>query len=151
MNDQQIKENLSTITSPTSGKHGRLTNVFGSLYREGFRQISASYHGYGDSGGVDVVLAYKTHETHDRVPNGKHIGTRLHGGDAEPIVDWIEDLLPGGWEIDDGSDGDAFIQLNPVGNPQAPDFIRGTITIEHGTHHRETTYDSIEGDSECTQ
>ena len=147
MNDQQIKENLSAITSPTSGKHGRLTNVFGALYRQGFRQIRASYHGYGDSGGVEEVVAYETRDE----PNGKQPGTRLHDGEAEAIMDWIEDLLPGGWEIDDGADGDAFIQLNPVGNPQAPDFIRGTITIEHGTHHRETTYDSFEGDSECTQ
>lgn len=156
MTDQQIKENLAAITNPAPPKRsilsppqsvGPLTQVFSDLYESGYRQVRVSYSGYGDSGSVDVALAYEG--AGGELPG---TGQRLPEAQSNVIVDWVESFLPGGWEINEGSTGEAIIDLRWLdGNTCHPAYVSGVLTIEHGTHEIATEYETIEGLSICTR
>lgn len=156
MTDQQIKENLAAITNPAPPKRsitsppqsvGPLTQVFNDLYERGYRQVRVSYSGYGDSGSVDAAFAFETAGEPPTYP-----GQRLPEAQSNVIADWVESFLPGGWEINEGADGEAVINLRWGGsNSHHPAYISGVLTIEHGTHEISTEYETIEGVSICTR
>lgn len=151
MTDQQIKENLAAITNPAPPKRsilsppqsvGPLTQVFNDLYERGYRQVRVSYSGSCDSGSVDMALAYEV--AGGALPGP---GQRLPEAQSDVIVDWVESFLPGGWEINEGSDGEAVIDLRW----EDGGYVSGVLTIEHGTHETVTHYETIEGLSICTR
>jgi len=95
------------------------------LAAEGIRRIDIEYSGHGDSGAIDVVTAYGDS---DEV----QIGLREPARDS--VCELAYELLPGGFENNEGGEG--TLQLN---------LVDGTYHLNHGQHHRETTWSEEEG------
>ncbi len=69
------------------------------LKNQGVETIHATYNGAGDSGCIDVVELFPDNTT------------PLSSQEQETIEGFILTCLPDGWEINEGSEGDFFIDL----------------------------------------
>ena len=78
------------------------------LYSDGINSVTFDYHGYGDNGCIESLRANCDQYTID-------------GALETALENKIYELLPGGWEIDAGSQGDGSI-----------DTQTGAINIDHG-------------------
>lgn len=95
------------------------------LAEEGIRRIDIEYSGYGDSGAIDSILTYGDGD--DEVGGLQH---RVR----DSICELAYALLPGGFENNEGGEGTLQLHL-----------VDGTYRLNHGQHHRETTWTEEEG------
>lgn len=103
--------------------------VLPALQKKRLRTIVGTYSGSGDSGGVDYWSG--TNKYGKNVPQGEWGLDQEQRGALE---DYVLSLLPGGWEINDGSDGEATINLET-----------GKVTIQHSERITTTQDSTIEG------
>lgn len=83
-------------------------NLCERLYDEGFVEVEVSYYGYGDSGQVETIEPIPEDEEDktllSMLDNGRI--TRDSNRDLwDEICEVVLRLLPGGWEINEGSSG----------------------------------------------
>lgn len=115
-------------------------------------RVEATYDGSGDSGDLDVINVV-THPTPAQIDNSlqmtsnaaaittaeKRIGWRVWMSDTvnkpdalitknmcDEFLDELFDLLPGGWEINDGSYGEIIV-----------DVAEETVSVEHNERYTE--------------
>ena len=112
------------------------------LQAHSITRIEANYDGCGDSGDLTLSFISETSRRsrgHDPTPitirhNEKDMRRQLIDGpqplttaeDFDNFVDELWSLLPGGWEIDDGSFGDISVNV-----------IERTIAVEHNERYTE--------------
>lgn len=122
-------------------------------------RIEATYDGCGDSGDLDVINVI-THPTPEQIDNSlqmtsnaaaittaeKRIGWRVWMSDVtnkpdalitkdmcDEFLDELFALLPGGWEINDGSYGEIIV-----------DVAEERINIEHNERYTEVRSETFE-------
>ena len=145
MNDEEIRSSLAQITSginqrnsarqvtPESVQNDDLTEALRELFASGTRCIRANYSGYGDSGSVESIEVGTA-----AAAMGHGTFTGLGGSSYwDAIADWIELNLPGGWEINEGSEGHAEIMLTGGDHLE-----RADLSINHGSHETVTHWDT---------
>ena len=103
--------------------------VLPALKKKRLRTIVGTYSGSGDSGGVDYWsgtnkygMASPCHEW--------GLATSQRGA----LDDYVLSLLPGGWEINDGSDGAATL-----------DIETGKFSVRHSQRFTTSDESTIEG------
>ena len=143
MNDEEIRASLALVTSaphqrnsarqftPESSADDDLSETLQELFASGTRCIRAAYSGYGDSGSVESIEVGTA---------AAAMGTGFTGLGVssywDAIADWIESNLPGGWEINEGSEGDAEIMLTGGDHLEKAD-----LSLNHGSHETVTRWD----------
>lgn len=153
MNDEEIRASLAQITSephqrisarqvtPESVQNDNLSSVqndnlseaLRELFASGTRVIEVEYSGYGDSGSVEDVRVGPGPDALG-VSRFTDLGASSYW---DAIADWVESNLPGGWEINEGSHGDARITL--AGGDH---LERADLSINHGSHETVTHWDT---------
>ena len=120
MNPNQLRAQLEDRHLTAAKLKELLGSLCAALRERGVVSVEASYWGSGDEGAVEEV---------SYLPDGVAVSQELH----DTIIKWIEDVLPGGWEINDGGQGEVTINV-----------IKATAEIEHGSNYTETYYESFE-------
>lgn len=83
-------------------------------------RVVAEYSGSGDTGGIDCLSCYQGQV---RVPPGS-----IPSSVQQAIETYVYSLLPAGFEINDGGQGEVTI-----------DVEAGTARVNHGSNYTETT------------
>lgn len=96
------------------------------LRAAGVAKVICHYSGYGDSGGVEDVYYY----TADDSPVA-----RGDLPDDSDIREYAESLLPAGFEINDGGQGEVHF-----------DLLAGTYSVHHEQNRTEVDVDEYEGE-----
>lgn len=95
------------------------------LLAAGVAKVVCYYSGYGDSGGVEDVYYYTADDS------------SVARGDLPPdgdILEYAESLLPAGFEINDGGQGEVHF-----------DLLARTYSVHHKQNRTEVDVDEYEG------
>lgn len=101
-------------------------NVVPELVKLGVVTVTAHYSGYGDSGGVE--------ECDFMTPDGK-LKQLPPQSVIDGVCDYVESLLPPGYEINDGGQGNVAL-----------DIVRGTYKVHHETNVTRQEVEEKEGE-----
>ena len=80
------------------------------LTKKGVRQVIVDYSGYGDSGGIDGIF-YQT----GLVPEGTCEALQVSEECRAAVEGYVYALLPEGFEINDGSQGQLVLHVDSGG------------------------------------
>lgn len=121
MQDELIKAAIGKLLPPRKAQaEGKLYTALAAIYESGAREVLVYYSGYGDSGYIDSVRYGDT-------------SLGLASSEFQEIADWVEEHLPGGWEIDDGGQGEAKITLSG-----GTELESASLTIHHEENYTAT-------------
>jgi len=96
------------------------TQTFPRLKKWGVSKVHAEYSGYGDSGSINFI-AYLDAQ-------GQPMNMDLVRAASDPEIERVlYELLPSGFEINDGGQGDVYL-----------DVQAGTVKLEHQENYTET-------------
>ena len=137
MTDKQVRQEFSKLICPTPKDIEMTTAVIDFCIANKIKKWEVHYSGSGDSGGIDTL---DIAEKHKELKMNMHFCDGCNHIREIPIADAIEELCYhllsleyGGWEINDGSNGQ-FI------------FDGTKITHEHNAHYTDTnTYNHTYG------
>ena len=99
------------------------------LKKKGIKEVLVDYSGYGDSGGIDGVV-YST-----EAGRGSGDSPQVSEECREAVKAFVYTLLPGGFEINDGSQGSVTL-----------DVERGRWVMRHGQNYTATEDSTRRGD-----
>lgn len=145
MNDETIRSSLAQITSAINQRHSvqvtppdgesnnALSEALRELFSSGTRCIQVEYSGYGDSGSVERIRV-GTEAAVLGLESFTELGRVSHW---YAIADWVELCLPGGWEINEGGEGNAEIMLTGGDN-----LRKAALSIQHGSQETVTHWDT---------